>query len=155
MAEADDPNLNVINYNTNRQWKVLSYGKRYHACFLYRDVNKDRIWVKVTVDILESAGFICWYRDRDMVAGHTYAATIIKCIEQSIKIIVILSESFLESPRCKYDLDLALEECFSRGEDGETGALIPVAIDNCKIPKILKPLHVLSILEHEDDWLSI
>jgi hypothetical protein len=44
-----------------------------------------------------------------------------------------LSTAFVESPRCKYDLDLALEECFNRGEDGETGVLIPVALDNLYI----------------------
>lgn len=70
-----------------------------------------------------------------------------------MKVIVILSKTFVESPRCMYDLDLALEECLNRGEDGETGVLIPVSLDNCTISRILKPLNVLDIQDNESTWL--
>lgn len=155
MANIKETQSSIACYNPDRGWKLLAFGRRHHACFLYRDVESDRNWVKVTIEILERAGFICWYRNRDFVAGQTYATTVIQSLEQSVKIVVILSTAFVESPRCKYDLDLALEECLNRGEDGETGVLIPVALESCVIPKILRPLHVLDIQEHEQDWLSI
>lgn len=66
-----------------------------------------------------------------------------------------MSKAFVESPRCKYELDLALEESLNRGEDGETGVLIPLVLDDCAIPKCLRPLEVLEIQAHETDWLTI
>lgn len=57
-AHGDSTIVSNISLSPDRRWKLLAFGKRYHACFLYRDVEMDRQWVKVTVKILESAGFI-------------------------------------------------------------------------------------------------
>lgn len=49
---------------------------------------------------------LCVY-DRDFVAGRNISECILESIKQSRKIILVLSNSFLQSPWCKFETDLA------------------------------------------------
>ena len=141
---------NVVIYQ--RHQKVLAFGKRYHVCVLYKDSEPALSHVMNLVQELEDLGFICYYRCRDFIPGQRYPKTIVNCLEQSMKFIIIINNAFIESEKCQYELDLALEECFSRGEDGNMSVIIPCRLEPCEIPRTLKPFKVLDIYNNRKLW---
>lgn len=135
-----------------RHQKVLAFGKRFHVSIVYKDNDKVSSHVTNLVNDLDSLGFLCYYKCRDFIPGQRYPKTIVQSFEQSMKILIILTEAFLESDKCQYELDLALEECFSRGEDGDRNVIIPCRLEQCKVPRTLKPFQVLDIFGDKDSW---
>ena len=135
---------NVVIYQ--RHQKVLAFGKRYYVCVLYKDSEPAVSHVTNLVQELEDLGFICYYRCRDFILGQRYPKTIVNCLEQSMKFVIIINNAFIESDKCQYELDLALGECFSRGEDGNMSVIIPCRLEPCEIPRTLIPFKILDIL---------
>ncbi|XP_064483261.1 toll-like receptor 2 [Ornithodoros turicata] len=73
--------------------------------------NNDTAWVfNVLLPHLESSAIgnlkLCVY-DRDFVAGKNISECILDSIKHSRKIVLVLSNSFLQSPWCRFETDLA------------------------------------------------
>ncbi|XP_067937424.1 toll-like receptor 2 [Watersipora subatra] len=59
-------------------------------------------------------GLQLYIPDRDALPGSNVSTEMIRAMEKSRKIIIVLSNSFLRSPHCKEQADLAGRESFGR-----------------------------------------
>lgn len=149
--------------NISTPLRLLRVGKRYHAFFIYH--QQQLTWVKNIVNRLEEMHYICCYEDRDSVPGTPKAEMLITFIKQSTRVVVVLSEAFVNDRRCMYKVDQALDEFLDKESEYSAPTLVPITVDNCTIPRSLRVLSVCDVTRCnwwnnfvkslEDDNLSI
>jgi hypothetical protein len=85
-----------------------------------------------------------------MTPGIPKAEMLIKFIKQSMKVVVVLSEAFVNDRRCIYKVDQALDEFLDQESEQSAPSLVPITVDDCIIPRSLR---VISICEATKcDW---
>ncbi|KAK3101406.1 hypothetical protein FSP39_003344 [Pinctada imbricata] len=137
-----------------RHTRVLSFGKHYHACFLYEG-NEGLSWVVQTTQRLEELGFIVYYTDRDAVLGHSIFQSHFRSFRKSLKIVVVINKDFIQSRVYRHLLDSALQESLSRDDDECPDAIIPVVLEPCGdvLPELKTLIH-LYYFDEDSDWFD-
>lgn len=88
--------------------------------------NEDQTFVTKLVDVLENSTpllKLCVY-ERDFQIGTVISESVVKNIETSRRIILIISDSFAKSQWCRWEMHLA--ECHQLQEDFEDGLILIV-----------------------------
>ncbi|XP_027754012.1 toll-like receptor 2 [Empidonax traillii] len=89
-----------------RQNKKRPENKLYDAFISYSE--HDAAWTKENLlEKLENDGFKICYHERDFKPGHPVLGNIFYCIENSHKVLFVLSPSFVNSCWCQYELYFA------------------------------------------------
>lgn len=132
------------------QTLMLPEGKQYHVFFIYRTVFPDKDWVKQVAESLEASemGFKCAFHERDFVPGQSIFDNIVYFLKCSLKIVIVLTPEFLNSAWTKYETELA--QILSMNHDDIR--IIPVVVQNCDIPDILKTLTYLDATDVFSTW---
>ncbi|KAJ8373716.1 hypothetical protein SKAU_G00042960 [Synaphobranchus kaupii] len=118
---------------------------RYHAFISYS--HQDSLWVDTKlVPSLEGAGMTLCVHERDFVPGEWILDNIINCVEQSYKTLFVLSQSFIQSNWCVYELFFAQHRALSVRQDSLVFVLLePIPADS--IPR--KFLKLRSLLRQQ------
>ncbi|XP_063169675.1 toll-like receptor 2 type-2 [Candoia aspera] len=99
--------------------------KMYDAFISYSE--NDASWTKeILLEKLEANGFKICYHERDFMPGHPVLGNIFYCIENSHKVLFVLSPSFVHSCWCQYELYFAEHRVLSENQD----SLIMVVLED-------------------------
>lgn len=144
-------NLRNITYFL-RSWILLKRGYMqipsgsdfiYHVFIVYCDA--DRHWVHNTLlKKLEIDGINVCVHHRDFTLGMPITENIIKCMDQSWKIMVILSNEFAKSEWCQWELDLVHERKRRSGNE----ALIVIMYKEVDSTHMIRSLRTLLMTSH-------
>jgi division/cell wall cluster transcriptional repressor MraZ len=96
--------------------------------------SKDKEYVGRIISSLEEKGSELWVDYNELLPGDSLIASIQNAISKSPWFIVVLSENSIDSEWCKKELYQALNEEIDRKEV----FVIPVVIDDCRIPNFIK-----------------
>ncbi|XP_061481679.1 toll-like receptor 2 isoform X2 [Rhineura floridana] len=108
-----------------KQYKKRPEHKLYDAFISYSE--KDAPWTKETLlEKLETNGFKVCYHERDFLPGHPVLGNIFYCIENSHKVLFVLSPSFVCSCWCQYELFFAEHRVLNENQD----SLIMVVLED-------------------------
>ncbi|KAJ8245590.1 hypothetical protein GJAV_G00272380 [Gymnothorax javanicus] len=118
---------------------------RFHAFISYS--HQDSLWVETKlVPSLEGAGLTLCLHERDFVPGEWIVDNIINCVEQSYKTLFVLSNSFVQSNWCIYELFFAQHRALGVRQDSLVFVLLePIPADS--IPR--KFLKLRSMLQQQ------
>lgn len=130
---------------------ILSEGKQYHVFFVYRTVVPDKDWVKEIARSLEThdSGLKCAYHERDFIPGLTIFENITHFLKCSLKVVVVLTPDFVQSAWTKYETELAQLISMRPSYDVR---IIPVVVQDCKIPESLINLTYLDATDAFTIW---
>ena len=82
--------------------------------------------------------------DRDFTPGVSVLDNIVEAIHRSCKVILVLTDHFVSSQWCKYEADQAIIRSLRLNEvqdqDRNSSCVIPVLLEDCKIPIKLQHL---------------
>ncbi|KAK7891621.1 hypothetical protein WMY93_023584 [Mugilogobius chulae] len=103
----------------------------YHVFLSYSSI--DYRWTHSLVDRLEDTGLKVCYHERDFTPGRTILENMSECIQQSQKVLLVLSAEFVRSRWCLLEANMSLfRDCLERKP------IVPVLLD----PDICVPLHL-------------
>ena len=120
---------------------TLRDGECYHAFISYSSV--DYQWTHSIISRLESCGLQVCYHERDFIPGRTVLENMSECIQESQKVLLVLSPEFVRSRWCLLEANMSLfRDCLERKP------IIPVLLQQ----DISIPLHLchLTYLEADD-----
>ncbi|KAI1882183.1 hypothetical protein AGOR_G00248070 [Albula goreensis] len=123
---------------------------RYHAFISYS--HHDSLWVdSLLVPRLEGAGLSLCVHERDFTPGDWVLNNIINCVEESYKTLFVLSQSFIQSEWCNYELFFAQHRALSVHQDSLVFVLLePIPSDS--IPRKFLKLRSLLRLQTYLEW---
>ncbi|OXB54976.1 hypothetical protein ASZ78_003088 [Callipepla squamata] len=99
-----------------RQYKKRPENKPFDAFISYSEHDAD--WTKENLlKKLETDGFKICYHERDFKPGHPVLGNIFYCIENSHKVLFVLSPSFVNSCWCQYELYFAEHRVLDENQD--------------------------------------
>ncbi|XP_036375600.1 toll-like receptor 6 [Megalops cyprinoides] len=103
---------------------------KYHAFISYS--QRDCHWVEAQlVPQLEGANFSLCIHERDFVPGDWIIDNIINCVEGSYKTLFVLSQNFVQSEWCNYELFFAQHRALSVRQDSLVFVLLePIPADS-------------------------
>ena len=125
--DIDDDERSVL------QAPALPESKLYHLFVCY--ATKDRNRAFEIVSELESRNVKCVFADRDFRPGKEISLNIMEGINNSVKILTILSPRFTESRYCLHESEIAFQKSMETG----LNYVIPVLLEACEVPYGLKP----------------
>ncbi|XP_055011785.1 uncharacterized protein LOC129409499 [Boleophthalmus pectinirostris] len=112
----------------------------YHVFLSYS--STDYRWTHALVDRLEAAGLQVCYHERDFIPGRTILENMSECIQQSQKVLLVLSAEFVCSRWCLLEANMSLfRDCLERKP------IIPVLLE----PEVCVPLHLCHLTYLEAD----
>ncbi|XP_051808489.1 uncharacterized protein LOC110964978 isoform X2 [Acanthochromis polyacanthus] len=118
----------------------------YHVFISYS--STDYQWTHSLINQLESRNLQVCYHERDFTPGRTVLENMSECIQESQKVLLVLSPEFVRSRWCLLEANMSLfRDCLERKP------IIPVLLD----PGVSVPLHLchLTYLEASDhDFLN-
>ncbi|KAF7664213.1 hypothetical protein LDENG_00184550 [Lucifuga dentata] len=120
---------------------TLRDGELYHVFISYS--STDYQWTHSLINHLESHGLQLCYHERDFTPGRTVLENMSDCIQQSQKVLLVLSPEFVRSCWCLLDTNMSLfRDCLERKP------IVPVLLE----PGVSVPLHLchLTYLEAKD-----
>uniref|UniRef100_A0A8C6V2Q7 TIR domain-containing protein n=1 Tax=Naja naja TaxID=35670 RepID=A0A8C6V2Q7_NAJNA len=124
-----------------KQYEKRPEHKIYDAFISYSE--NDASWTKETLlKNLEGRGFKVCYHERDFMPGHPVLGNIFYCIENSHKVLFVLSPRFVHSCWCQYELYFAEHRVLTENQD----SLIMVVLEDLptnSIPKKFSKLRKL------------
>nr|AHN82529.1 toll-like receptor 2-like protein [Sinohyriopsis cumingii] len=125
----------------------LPRGKTYHVFFSFRNSQNDKDWVRGIIEKLESPPhcYSCCFADRDFIPGETVISNIEMAVKESVRVAVVLTEEYIESYWCKYETNVIREP-------GSKACIIPLQLNNCRIPQSLKDLSFIPVSKDNDKW---
>lgn len=108
-----------------KQYKKRPENKPFDAFISYSEHDAD--WTKEhLLKKLETDGFKICYHERDFKPGHPVLGNIFYCIENSHKVLFVLSPSFVNSCWCQYELYFAEHRVLDENQD----SLIMVVLED-------------------------
>ncbi|XP_060103796.1 toll-like receptor 2 [Heteronotia binoei] len=126
-----------------KQYEKSPQHKLYDAFISYSE--DDAAWTKATLlEKLETCGFKVCYHERDFKPGHPVLGNIFYCIENSHKVLFVLSPSFVNSCWCQYELYFAEHQVLNENQDSLIMVVLEDLLPNsipqkfCKLRKLLK-----------------
>ncbi|KAI4789616.1 hypothetical protein KUCAC02_035128 [Chaenocephalus aceratus] len=120
---------------------TLRDGECYHVFISYS--STDYQWTHCLIDQLEACGLQVCYHDRDFLPGRTVLENMSDCIQESQKVLLVLSPEFVRSRWCLLEANMSLfRDCLERKP------IVPVLLE----PGVSVPLHLchLTYLEASD-----
>ncbi|RXM34864.1 Toll-like receptor 6 [Acipenser ruthenus] len=122
----------------------------YHAFISYS--QHDSNWVdKQLAPNMEKAGFSLCIHERDFVPGDWIIDNIINCVESSYKTLFVLSQSFIQSEWCNYELFFAQHRALSIQQDSLVFILLePIPADS--LPRKFMKLRTLLRQQTYLEW---
>ncbi|XP_051918107.1 uncharacterized protein LOC127598338 [Hippocampus zosterae] len=124
----------------------LKQGETFHVFISYS--STDSQWTHSLIQQLEAQGLRVCYHERDFTAGRTVLENMSECIQDSQKVLLVLSSEFVRSRWCLLEANMSLfRDCLERKP------IIPVLLE----PAVCVPLHLchLTYLEARDaDFLA-
>ncbi|XP_010769090.1 uncharacterized protein [Notothenia coriiceps] len=120
---------------------TLRDGECYHVFISYS--STDYQWTHRLIDQLEACGLQVCYHDRDFLPGRTVLENMSDCIQESQKVLLVLSPEFVRSRWCLLEANMSLfRDCLERKP------IVPVLLE----PGVSVPLHLchLTYLEAND-----
>ena len=93
------------------------YQRAFEYFFLIVKCHYDKTWVKEFHDNLESMGFILCIDEKTFIVGKHISENIIQAIDSSRKVILIITENFLNSDWGLYELEVTRMHAFQRDND--------------------------------------
>ncbi|KAG7230911.1 hypothetical protein INR49_024939 [Caranx melampygus] len=125
---------------------TLRDGECYHVFISYS--STDNQWTHRIINQLESCGLQVCYHERDFTPGRTVLENMSDCIQESQKVLLVLSPEFVRSRWCLLEANMSLfRDCLQRKP------IIPVLLQ----PGVSVPLHLchLTYLDASDpDFLK-
>ncbi|KAM7414986.1 hypothetical protein PAMA_019686 [Pampus argenteus] len=119
----------------------LRDAESYHVFISYS--STDYQWTHVLINQLESCGLQVCYHERDFTPGRTVLENMSDCIQESQKVLLVLSPEFMRSRWCLLEANMSLfRDCLERKP------IVPVLLE----PGVSVPLHLchLTYLEAND-----
>ncbi|XP_028441649.1 uncharacterized protein LOC114560462 isoform X1 [Perca flavescens] len=119
----------------------LRDGECYHVFISYS--STDYQWTHSVINQLESCGLQVCYHERDFTPGRTVLENMSDCIQESQKVLLVLSPEFVRSRWCLLEANMSLfRDCLERKP------IVPVLLE----PGVSVPLHLchLTYLEAND-----
>ncbi|XP_050923932.1 uncharacterized protein LOC127139851 [Lates calcarifer] len=113
----------------------------YHVFISYS--STDYQWTHSIINQLESCGLQVCYHERDFIPGRTVLENMSECIQESQKVLLVLSPEFVRSRWCLLEANMSLfRDCLERKP------IVPVLLQ----PGVSVPLHLchLTYLEAND-----
>ncbi|XP_023256140.1 uncharacterized protein LOC111650464 [Seriola lalandi dorsalis] len=120
---------------------TLRDGECYHVFISYS--STDHQWTHSIINQLESYGLQVCYHDRDFTPGRTVLENMSECIQESQKVLLVLSPEFVRSRWCLLEANMSLfRDCLERKP------IVPVLLQ----PGVSVPPHLchLTYLEATD-----
>ncbi|XP_074490072.1 uncharacterized protein LOC141766809 [Sebastes fasciatus] len=120
---------------------TLRDGESYHVFISYS--STDYQWTHSLINQLESCGLQVCYHERDFTPGRTVLENMSDCIQESQKVLLVLSPEFVRSRWCLLEANMSLfRDCLERKP------IVPVLLE----PGVSVPLHLchLTYLEAND-----
>ncbi|KAI4789618.1 hypothetical protein KUCAC02_021050 [Chaenocephalus aceratus] len=105
--------------------------------------STDYQWTHCLIEQLEACGLQVCYHDRDFLPGRTVLENMSDCIQESQKVLLVLSPEFVRSRWCLLEANMSLfRDCLERKP------IVPVLLE----PGVSVPLHLchLTYLEASD-----
>uniref|UniRef100_A0A673AT83 TIR domain-containing protein n=1 Tax=Sphaeramia orbicularis TaxID=375764 RepID=A0A673AT83_9TELE len=120
---------------------TLRDSERYHVFLSYS--STDYQWTHSVIPQLESCGLRICYNERDFLPGRTVLDNMSECIQESQKVLLVLSSEFVRSRWCLLEANMSLfRDCLERKP------VVPVLLES----GVSVPLHLchLTYLEAKD-----
>nr|XP_057931812.1 uncharacterized protein LOC131131270 [Doryrhamphus excisus] len=120
---------------------TLREGEMFHVFISYS--STDYQWTHALIDQLEALGLHVCYHERDFTPGRTVLENMSECIQESQKVLLVLSSEFVRSRWCLLEANMSLfRDCLERKP------IVPVLLE----PGVTVPLHLchLTYLEVSD-----
>ncbi|XP_076152676.1 toll-like receptor 1 [Alosa pseudoharengus] len=130
--------------------RLLKCSFNYHAFISYSQHDSD--WVDTQlVPTLEGAGLSLCIHERDFEPGQWIVDNIINCVEASYKSIFVLSQNFVQSEWCNYELFFAQHRAISVDQDSVVFILLePIPPDS--LPRKFLKLRTLLMQQTYLEW---
>ncbi|MFH0794009.1 MAG: toll/interleukin-1 receptor domain-containing protein [bacterium] len=97
--------------------------------------SRDKEFVRKLVGELEKQSLNVWFDEREIKVGDSIVGKISDGLKDSDYLVVVLSKASVASPWVREELNAALMEDISN----KGCAVLPVLIEDCEIPPLLKP----------------
>ncbi len=128
---------------------------RYDAFVAYCSRDEDeRKWVHLTLPpkLEQEYGFRLCLHHRDFTPGNDIADNIVEAIEDSNKVLLILSPAFLQSDWCQFEVRMAREKLVKDRRD----SLVLVIYKPLDVPGVRLPRKLIRILEKKTyvEWTT-
>jgi hypothetical protein len=130
----DHEQVAQINYELHRLY--LDQPIQFYSCFISYN-NQDQAFAQRLHDDLQNSGVRCWFAPEDMKIGDRIRPTIDHQIRMREKLLVILSESSIQSEWVGDEVEAAMEQ---EKESGKT-VLFPIRLDD-------------AVLNTREDWAA-
>ncbi|XP_054633505.1 uncharacterized protein LOC129181847 isoform X4 [Dunckerocampus dactyliophorus] len=120
---------------------TLREGEMFHVFISYS--STDYQWTHALIDQLEACGLHVCYHERDFTPGRTVLENMSECIQESQKVLLVLSSEFVRSRWCLLEANMSLfRDCLERKP------IVPVLLE----PGVSVPLHLchLTYMEASD-----
>ena len=131
--------------NVNRIPELL-VDKKFHIFVSYS--NEDEESANNLRKKLEENGIVCCYHGRDFMPGTNIINNIFTSVDESMNVLLLLSEHFIASPACGYELDVALHSMMENKTN-----IIPVMLEPCQIPQSIR--HITHIDAQDGNFSQI
>ncbi|KAM3858913.1 toll-like receptor 1 [Diretmus argenteus] len=129
--------IRVKRRNQKRANMLKGVSFQYHSFISYSHCDSD--WVETQlVPALEGAGLSLCIHNRDFVPGDWIIDNIINCVEASYKTMFVLSNHFVQSEWCNYELFFAQHRAISVPHDSLVFILLEPIPTDCLPKKFLK-----------------
>lgn len=137
--------IRVKRRGQKRYARLMDASFQYHAFISYS--KHDSTWVsRQLVPSLEGAGLHTCVHERDFVPGEWIMDNIINCVEASYKTLFVLTNNFVQSEWCNYELFFAQHRAISIQDDSLVFILLE-PIPTHSVPK--KFLRLQSLLKQQ------
>ncbi|XP_062609947.1 toll-like receptor 2 [Saccostrea cucullata] len=123
--------------------------------------EKDYPWImRYLYPKLESLNIKVWLKDRDSIPGDWEAEEIVKCINESRKVLFVITECFLESGWASYAVQMAVTHAFHNRRQSSIVVIIKDDIPLERLPNDIKNIwwcieYLRWPTEHENNDLII
>lgn len=125
-----------------------SYSKiyGYDAFVSYADEEKDFVTGEMTSELEDTSGMVLCLHERDFTPGKSIGENITKSICESRKILCVVTENFLSSQWCMYELEMALTD-YKYSRDEQSVFLIMYGGLPTDSSKIQSSIRLMSLVE--------
>ncbi|XP_061193393.1 uncharacterized protein LOC133201616 [Saccostrea echinata] len=143
------PKLKKLNYCCNDPYRVKSSfadivqyyyrGTAYINLTLPEKLEEDYAWIiRYLYPKLESLNINAWFKDKDSVPGTWEAEEIVKCINESRKVLFVITGCFLESGWASFAVQMAITHAFHNHRQSSIVVIINDNIPLEKLPNDIK-----------------
>ena len=149
--------LRYIYYMTWGRYSLVKVTKDKHYAYdvfvSYAAENETFIKEGMVPNLEERCGLRLCIHDRDFIPGREIAANIVNAIENSKKIVFVMSPAFIESYWCMFEFNMTrMEKIYLRGSEEVMFIIMLENLYTCRLPvEVLDLIQSQSYIEYPDD----